>query len=113
MVKFSGNEAIAGFIPHWLNEADEDDAVEQLHKNYGHGGGWHDTEGWTLLIGIKQSEAKDHVKMNCMYWLDYPEDPLLPMRALGIMRKEMVIVFDHGYVAVVQPDMTFRVARMD
>ena len=112
MIEFKGDIEVAGFIPHWLNEEDPDGAVEQLHKNYGHGGGWRDTEGWSLLVGVKQNAPKVDVTES-MYWLDYEGDPLMPMRACGLMREELVIVFDHGYVAVVQSDFNFRVARMD
>jgi len=88
-----------GFIPEWLNETDPDSAKQQIHKNYGHGGGWHPMNGFTSLPGE--------------FVLHYPGDP--PFRPVARMklRDEWVYVYIAGFVAIFQPDGSFEVARID
>lgn len=92
------NEHHFGLIPSFLDEDDERKAVEQLDGNYRHGGGWRPMPNFKLLGG---------------YVLQYPGDP--PLKPLGFMklRDEMVFVYQHGIVAVVQKDRSFEVSRMD
>lgn len=86
-----------GYIPGWLSEEDERGAVEQIHTSYGHGGGWHNFEGFLL----RDDE------------LIYPGDPPMKKLSEAKLRDERIIVYQHGWVAVVQPDNSFRVARID
>jgi hypothetical protein len=89
-----------GLIPFWINDDDPDPAWKQIDKNYGHGGGWrHGTMNFKM--------AKDtHV-------LYYPGDPPLRPLAQAKMRDELVVFYDHAIVAIVQPDDSFEVARID
>jgi len=87
-----------GYIPGFLNEHDKDDAVAQLHKCYAHGGGWCPFEGFTMLPNGN---------------LQYPGDPPTRLLAEGKLRKEVIRIYEHAWVAVVQPDGAFIVARMD
>lgn len=98
-VRFGGVNL--GFLPMFLNDSNPKDAVTQLNDSYAHGGGWHDFKGFEL---IKQGDR---------YALAYPGDP--PMRELARtkLRNELVVLFEASWVAVIQPDETFRVARMD
>ena len=100
MIRVKGDPEAAGCIPHWLSTESDEGAVEQIHLNYGHGGGWQDFEGFTM--------AKDGSDD-----LLYRGDP--PTRKLAEMEvgNERVIVYEYGWVAVVQPDRSFRVARID
>ena len=96
MIQFTDMEAV-GYISQFLNECDDRGAVEQIDSHYAHGGGWSDFQGHIL-------------KGNT---LSYPGDP--PMTALseGKLRDERILVFRSGWVAVVQEDESFRVARID
>lgn len=87
-----------GFIPEFLNEDDPDPARVQLDKNYGHGGGWQPIPKFTLGA---QGELK------------YPGDPALPVLARTKLRDETINVYEHAWVAIIQPDGSFEVARMD
>jgi hypothetical protein len=91
---------IVGYTPEFLSEDSEDDAVKQLDEHYSHGGGWRDFEGFTFVDG---DEPK----------LTYPGDPPTNAIAHWKLRDERIILFEHAWVAVVQPDGKFRVARMD
>lgn len=91
---------LVGFIPHMLSEGNPDDAVTQLNNGYAHGGGWHDFPGFTFVDGPTPS-------------LTYPGDPPMLAVASWQLRDERIILFDSAWVAVVQPNGDFRVARMD
>jgi hypothetical protein len=89
-----------GYIPNFLDESDPRGAVEQLHENYMHGGGWHPYEGFTML-------PNGNLKSS------FPEDPDTQLLAEIQFRHEVVRVYQHAWVAVVQPDGSYAVARMD
>lgn len=97
-----GNADHVGLIPYNLAEfADPSaDAKKQLHDSYPHGGGWFECPGF---------------KLNDDNSLKYPGDPkLLPRASFPLGTKgEMVYIYDSAFIAVIQPDRTFNVARMD
>jgi hypothetical protein len=60
--------------------------------------------GWLPLPGLSLEDN---------HTLCYPGDPPLPPLFLLLLRTEMILVYPHGFVAVVQPDGSFEAARMD
>lgn len=90
--------ADVGFLPFMLSEDDPSPAKEQFHRNYAHGGGWLSFNGFAL--GADNS-------------LNYPEDlPMYPI-AEAQLRKELILLYPHSWVAIIQPDRSFDVCRMD
>ena len=87
-----------GSLPHWLNPANPASASEQLHAAYGHGGGWQPFPGFTL-------EANDSIT--------YPGDPAHRPIAEMHLRDERVLVYEYSWVAIIQPDRSFEICRMD
>jgi len=87
-----------GYIPHWLNDDNPEGAVKQIDANYRHGGGWHSFKGFTLGKGME---------------LTYPGDPPLKPLARAKLRDELVYFYDHSWVAVIQENGSFDVARID
>ena len=87
-----------GLLPGMLNPSDPRPAREQLDDGYRHGGGWDPFHGFKLL------------KNNS---LAYPGDP--PQRALAEtwLRDEHVVLYESDWVAIIQPDGSFEVSRMD
>lgn len=87
-----------GYIPSFLDERNPAPAKEQFDQNYGHGGGWHPLKGFKL--------EDDNS-------LVYPGDP--PQRPIAAIRfrEELVLIYSHAWVAVIQPDRSFEVCRMD
>jgi hypothetical protein len=87
-----------GLIPHWLDADDPRPAREQLDEHYAHGGGWQPFKGFTLRKdgGIK-----------------YPGDPTHKPRAAMMLRDELILIYDHGWVLIRQKDSSFEVARLD
>jgi len=86
-----------GYIPDMISEADPRPAREQIDANYRHGGGW--------------SSFKGHVmKPN---GLQYPGDPLVPLLYEATLRDETIRFYDCAWVAIVQPDGSYDIARID
>lgn len=96
------NEHLAGLLPSFISEHDSADAVTQLDRNYAHGGGWHDFDGFELV-------NMDYGQ----YGLKYPGDPIFVEQARTQLRDETIVLFQGSWVAVIQPDGRFRVSRMD
>lgn len=92
-----------GLLPMFLTDENPAGAVEQIDSNYGHGGGWQDFDGFKLTNHEEGESAR----------LEYPGDPALWPMASTKLRDETVILFECSWVAVVQPDGKFRVARID
>ena len=91
-------EAHFGAIPYFLSEADAAPAAVQLDKGYSHGGGWKPLPRWTLLPDGR---------------IQYPGDPPETLLFEAKLRAEVIRVYTHSWVAIVQPDGSFEVSRMD
>lgn len=87
---------LCGFIPHFLDETDERPAREQFEERYI--GGWHPFNGFTM--------EKDKS-------LTYPNDRPVHVVASIEFHGETIYIYPHAWVAIVQQDGTFEVARMD
>lgn len=87
-----------GAIPYWLSEDDPEPAAKQLHAAYGHGGGWDPFKGFRLDDNNS---------------LIYPGDPALKPIAEMHLRDETILMYEHSWVAIIQPDRSFEVCRMD
>lgn len=87
-----------GLIPDMLDDNNPTSAKAQLHSGYLHGGGWRPFKGFKLLDDNS---------------LKYPGDPIYPVRATAKLRNETIAFYDHSWVAVIQPDRSFEVCRMD
>ena len=89
---------VLGILPNFLDANDPRPVREQFDERYAHGGGWHPMKGWELRYDnflCYQGEA--------------PLQPLAQMK----LRNELIILYDHAWVAIIQPDRTFEVSRMD
>lgn len=87
-----------GLLPGMLDPSDPRPAREQLDDGYRHGGGWDPFHGFTLLANGN---------------LTYPGDPPTRPIAETRLRDELVVLYEHDWVAVIQPDRNFEVCRMD
>lgn len=88
-----------GYIPLFLSEDDERPAREQFDANYVHGGGWSPLKGWHLTPVTGR--------------IVYPGDPPLDPIAVTRLRDETIYVYPHSWIAIVQKDGSYEVARMD
>ena len=87
-----------GELPSFINDNDPRSAREQLDANYQHGGGWHPVPGFKLAPN---------------FVLHFPEDPPYEPLAVMRLREERVFVYEFSFVAIVQADGSFEVARLD
>lgn len=90
-----------GFLPEFLSAASPAPATKQLNDNYSHGGGWRPIKGFTLEKALPDTVLK------------YPNDPDLKVVAATKCNNQIVLVFQHAFVAVLWPDGKYEVARMD
>ena len=86
-----------GICPAFLDEDDPRPAREQFNERYI--GGWNPSWNKATLDG----ELVMH----------YPGDPpMTPLAMLGF-REEIVLLYDHQFFAIVQPDGSYEISRMD
>jgi hypothetical protein len=86
-----------GYLPQFLDDADPRPAKEQFNERY-QWGGWQPFGDW---------------KMAPNGALTYPGDPPLNPLAVTVLRQEVIMFYPHSVVAILQPDGTFEVARLD
>lgn len=87
-----------GLLPYMLFTNDRRPAREQLDTGYRHGGGWRPFEGFKMLPDFS---------------IQYPGDPVHRPIAECMLRDERVVLYDYSWVAIIQRDGSFEIARMD
>lgn len=85
-----------GFIPGFFSDDDPRPAREQIAERYQ--SGWHPINGCTMDERLQ---------------LCYPGDPPFIALAFGILRNETLVLYQHDFLAIIQRDGTFEVARVD
>jgi hypothetical protein len=86
-------QEVLGYLPGFLSVNDPRPAREQLAAAY----------GWSPFAGFTMTERG----------LEYPGDPTMPLLAEAKLRDEVVRLYDCSWVAIVQPDGSYEIARMD
>lgn len=102
MIKFElkhpkATQEMLGYIPRFLDENNPESAKVQLNDNYQHGGGWDPFQGFKMT-----SQG-----------LEYPGDAPTRLLADGKLREEIIRIYEHAWVAIVQPDGSYEISRMD
>lgn len=87
-----------GFLPLMLDVNSPLPAQEQLNSGYAHGGGFQPFTGFELL-------SDNTIK--------YPGDPVLFPLASCKLKDELIVFHPHSWVAIIQPNRSFVIARMD
>jgi hypothetical protein len=87
-----------GFLPGMLDDEDPRPAREQFDANYQHGGGWRPFTGY---------------RVNPDGSLSYPGDPPIYPLAMTMLRDERIMLYEHSWVGIFQPDGSAEIARMD
>jgi hypothetical protein len=85
-----------GIIPTFFNEGDDRPARAQIDSAY--------IGGWSPMPGFKMLPNGN---------LSYPGDPPVILLAESRLRDEVIRFYDHAWVAVIQPDGSFEVSRLD
>lgn len=86
-----------GHVPDFIRDDDPRSAAEQINERYAHGGGWRPLNGFIW-------RPPD---------LYFPGDPAYRPLFSRRLRDEEIILFTHEWVAIFQPDGSFKVARID
>lgn len=86
-----------GLLPEFWDERDPRPAKEQADEAYRHGGGWRPFHGLTMEPA----------------GLSYPGDPPMKLVAEANLRTETIRVYECSWVAIVQPDGSHEICRMD
>jgi hypothetical protein len=86
-----------GFLPMMFDDRNPLPAREQADHNYNHGGGW---------------QPFPHFKMT-EKGLKYPGDPVMPLLAEAKLRDETIRFYECAWVAIIQPDGSYEICRMD
>ncbi len=98
-----------GLIPEFLDEDDPRSAAEQIADRYAHGGGWLPLPGWQLrqdkFIIYPTNSPEDRPEFYPCYFetILHPDSP----------KPEIIRVYPYAWVAVIQSNGSFEVARLD
>lgn len=87
-----------GYLPEMISDEDPRPAREQFDTNYRQGGGWSPFPGFTLMPDDT---------------LEYPGDPPVQVLAETKLRDERILLYEHSWVAIIQPNGTYEICRMD
>lgn len=87
-----------GFIPCWFIEGDLRRAEQVIDDCYRHGGGFRQFKGFAL-------RADNSIK--------YPGDPILKPLASAQYGDELLVFYDSAFLAIIQPDRSFQITRVD
>ncbi len=98
---FHLHEAIdmMGLIPTFIQSDDPRPAKEQINEHYAHGGGWKPFKGFSR-------DPLTHA-------ITFPGDPTLLPVAHTKLGAETIFIYPHAWVMILQPDLSFEIARLD
>ena len=107
MIQFHSNRSqlSLGYIPVFFSENDPRPASEQLDEAYAHGGGFKPFNGFNLV--------DFHTDAPLLCRIEYPGDPAHPALAYAKLRDETLVYFQYDWLAIVQPDHSFQISRID
>ena len=86
-----------GYLPSFVLSTDPRPAREQFNERYAFG-------GWQPFHGFRLANTNS---------LMYPGDPPMKPLAEAKLREELICFYPSSWVAIIQPDRTFEVARLD
>lgn len=88
-----------GYLPLYLSDSDQRPAAVQFQERYGPIGG-----GWT------PTKQKIELKPDGLH---FPGDPVMPPLAETKLGDETIRFYDCSWVAIIQPDGSYEIARID
>ena len=94
-----------GLVPYFIREDDPRPAAVQINERYAHGGGWSPMTGFVMLAsGDMLYPAPED-----------PEEPdeLIHLYAETKLRDETIRFYECAWCAIIQPDGSFEVSRLD
>ena len=101
MIVFTNMDVVGPYLPHCFSHDDPRPAARQVHTAYKHGGGWQPFTGFKLIKKLDR------------YRLVYPGDPDMMELSRATLRDETIVFFQMSWLAIIQPDETYEVARVN
>lgn len=92
----SAHKDMLGYLPGFLSEIDPRKASEQIARRYV--GGWQRFPGFTMLENGN---------------LKYPGDPETQLLFESKLHEETIRLYEYSWLAIIQADGTYEVARLD
>lgn len=117
MVRDHNAAQLLGFIPDFVDAADDRPVAQQFNERYAHGGGWRPLQGFKLdghaLVYPGTEETEEEPA--------WPDERYLPLAyTVHPLTDEMIVVYECALVMVVRPDGAvpegeagWQVARLD
>jgi hypothetical protein len=99
------NEEAAGMLPEILRPDDPRPVKEQLNDRYSHGGGFMASKGFTF--------KKEGDKAILSYEIEDDDPEIYQEWSRSKVNDEELYLFDASFMAIVQPDGTYEVTRVD
>jgi hypothetical protein len=97
MIEFTPhNPSVLGYILEFLSSDDPRPARVQFNSNY--------IGGWSIFDGFTLNDDNS---------LSYPNDPDLQPLCTAKLRDETIVVYRYAWVAIIQPDRSYEIARLD
>lgn len=90
------NSDLVGFLPDIISPEDPRPAAVQIAENYV--GGWRPLPDCTLRADNSFS---------------YPGDPISRPLCSATLREELIVLYRYGFLAIIQPDRSFEISRVD
>lgn len=98
-----GDSHDLGYLPSFFLLNDPRPAAEQLSERYAHGGGWLPLHGFEVMLNTQPD-----------FWrITYPGDPAYFALAYCQLREEKIILFEHEWLMILQPDGSWGITRVD
>jgi hypothetical protein len=97
VILHAGRHPALGLLPEFLDAGDPRPARDQIDANYRRG-------GWRPIAGLTMQDDGSLV---------YPGDPPIQPLYETYLRREIVRLYEASIVAIIQPDGTFEVSRID
>ena len=89
-----------GFLPDLISDEDPRSVKDQVEENYAHGGGWRPIAG--MKMNLKTMVMR------------FPGDPPFVPAAFTKIHNETVVFYPlYSLLAVIQPDGSYEVTRVD
>ena len=101
-VRLDGNLNAWGMILGWIDPNDNTPMWEQIDRNYAHGGGWNDFDGFRVVAGDKDTP----------YVIQYPGDPVHTEVSRIMLDDEILVIFNYSWVLWSDGTDT-KIARID
>lgn len=106
LIHMAGPRLVWGYIPSFLFTGDKTAKARDLFDR-------HYISGWQPFDGFKLTVDRSLPFLDGAFKFKYPGDPVMRVIAVGKFNDELILMLESEWVAIIQPDNSFEVCRMD